>query len=574
MMGSPRIAGVALVAIATASVATAQFPEGKIASYSRITTSTGGFGGVLSAGDRFGAATAGIGDLDGNGTPDVVAGAPGEDDGGSNRGGAWILFLNASGTVIDEQKISDTAGSFGGTLANSDALGSAVANVGDLDGDGRNEIAVGTVSNKFFVLFLDTDGTVISDVEIAAATGGFSGALDAGDGFGSALTCVGDVNSDGIPDIAAGAPGDDDGGSNRGAAWILFMNANGTVASQQKISATMGSFGTGLANGDAFGTAVAGLSDYDGNGVHELAVGAPLTNGFDLVSPGLGMPPVPVAAADEGVFFVLFLDTNGSVLSKVEIGEELGGFSARPDAGDHFGATLTALGDINGNGVTDVSVGSPERPTGIGPVGGFYQVFMEDDGTVERSQLITQSVGGFSCGFQCLLLLPGDTFASVGYLGDVDGDCIGDMVCGAPGDDAAGNEAGVVWLLILKGDEQAETNFRNGTGVNTVAYSANRPRLGHAWEASIDTSGHAGATLTFIIGLGLPGTLGSPFGEILVDLGSGEVFSDVAIGAGGQHVLGIPMSTSLLGLAIATQGGIGGGAGVELVNALDLKLGY
>lgn len=573
MIGSPRLAGIALAAIAGASVAHAQFPEGKVDSYSRITTLTGGFGGVLSPGDQFGASTAGIGDLDGNGVVDLVAGAPGDDDGGSNRGAAWVLFLNASGNVIAEQKISDTAGGFGGTLTNSDAFGIAVANIGDLDGDRRNEIAVGTNDNRVFVLFLDDDGTVLSSTEIGAATGGFGGALDAGDGFGNAITSLGDVNGDGIPDIGVGAPGDDDGGSGRGAAWVLFLNDDGTVASEQKISSTSGGFGTGLLNGDAFGAAVAGLTDYDGNGVNELAVGAPLTNGFDLIVPGPGSPPIPVAAADEGVVFVLFLDTDGTVLSKVEIGEELGGFTARPSAGDHFGAHLAALGDINGNGTTDLSIAVPNRAGGVGPIGGFYQTFMEDDGTVDRSQLVTQSVGGFTCGFQCLVLLPFDTFGSVGSIGDIDGDCVEDMVCGAPGDDLAGNNAGVVWVFILKGDTQASATFRNGSGVNADAFVSERPRMGKNWESTIDTSVHPGATLSFIIGVALPTQVPTPFGELLVDLGSAEVIGDVELGTAGQHSIAIPTTTALIGLEFSAQGAIGGG-GVELVNAYDVKLGW
>ena len=66
----------------------------------------------------------------------MAVGAHGDDDGGSDRGAVWILFLNSDGTVKAHQKISDTSGGFTGTLDNSDCFGESVASLGDLDGDG------------------------------------------------------------------------------------------------------------------------------------------------------------------------------------------------------------------------------------------------------------------------------------------------------------------------------------------------------------------------------------------------------------------------------------------------------
>ena len=68
-----------------------------------------------------------MGDLDNDGVIDIAVGAPGDDDGGSGRGAVYVLFLTTSGTVKSYQKISDTAGSFAATMANSDAFGSAIA---------------------------------------------------------------------------------------------------------------------------------------------------------------------------------------------------------------------------------------------------------------------------------------------------------------------------------------------------------------------------------------------------------------------------------------------------------------
>jgi len=69
-----------------------------------------------------------------------------------------------------------------------------------------------------------SDGTVGSFQKISDTEGGFLGDLDNNDRFGITLKNIGDLNSDGITDIAVGAFFDDDGGTNRGAFYILFLN--------------------------------------------------------------------------------------------------------------------------------------------------------------------------------------------------------------------------------------------------------------------------------------------------------------------------------------------------------------
>jgi hypothetical protein len=120
--------------------------------------------------------------------------------------------LNAAGTVIAQQKISDTAGNFTAPLVNLDELGGAVINLGDLDGSGPAVTAMGV-----------------------------------------------------------GAGGDDNGGPSRGAVYTMFLAANGTVLSYQKYSDTQGNFTAILDDTDEFGGAVAALGDLDGPGPSEQA---------------------------------------------------------------------------------------------------------------------------------------------------------------------------------------------------------------------------------------------------------------------------------------------------------------
>ena len=71
-----------------------------------------------------------------NAVLDLAVGARNDDDGGSDRGAVYILFLTTSGTVSSYQKISDTVGDFTGTLDDGDGFGFSLAPMGDLNGDG------------------------------------------------------------------------------------------------------------------------------------------------------------------------------------------------------------------------------------------------------------------------------------------------------------------------------------------------------------------------------------------------------------------------------------------------------
>jgi hypothetical protein len=167
-------------------------------------------------------------------------GAPDDADGGAPRGAEWILFLNPNGTVKSHQKISDTEGGFAGTLDDGDLFGTDVAVSGDLDGDGVVDLAVGeSGDDAVWILFLNSNGTVKSQQKISDTQGGFTGSLS---DSGRPASLV-DFDGDGVGDLAAGAGG---------GVWILLLNTDGTVKSQQRISETQGGF-TGTLD-DTIGT--------------------------------------------------------------------------------------------------------------------------------------------------------------------------------------------------------------------------------------------------------------------------------------------------------------------------------
>ena len=278
-------------------------PDGTVKAHQKISSTEGGFTGTLDDGDRFGISVCSLGDLDLDGVGDLAVGTDFDDDGTRASGAVWVLFLNSDGTVKRHQKISNTEGGFTGTLAVADRFGTSVAFLGDHDGDGVGDLAVGAVGDNdgnggaVWVLFLNSDGTVKSHQKISVTQGGFTGTLDEFDLFGHSVAFLGDLDGDGVGDLAVGANWHDDGCTDRGAVWVLFLNPDGTVKSHQKISGAEGGFTGTLDDYDYFGTAVASLGDPGRDGVGDLAVGAPLDDD--------GGTPL---AADRGGVWVLSLD--------------------------------------------------------------------------------------------------------------------------------------------------------------------------------------------------------------------------------------------------------------------------
>jgi len=219
--------------------------------------------------DFYGRSVSNIGDLDSDGTQDLAVGARGDDNGGSSRGAVHIHFMNKDGSIKSTVEINDSTEN-GPVLSDTDTYGFSIANIGDLNNDGIQDVAVGGNlddtggSNRgtVHIHFMNRDGSVKSTVEINNGTTNGPQLSDL-DGYGASVVTLGDLNNDEIQDLAVGATGDDNGGTNRGALHIHFMNRDGSVKSTTEINDSTVN-GPVLSDSDAFGISVSDPGDGQG----------------------------------------------------------------------------------------------------------------------------------------------------------------------------------------------------------------------------------------------------------------------------------------------------------------------
>jgi hypothetical protein len=230
--------------------------------------------------DEFGSSITLVDDVNGDGINDLAVGAKLDDDGYTTNGGAvYILFLTTDSKFSSFQKISSAAGG-GPQLSNNARFGTSIASVNGLSiasssllSPSALAVGEGTWSavdtDVVWILFLSTTGTVVESVQIPNPS--------TDSGFGQSVAAMGDLDGDGVGDLAVGTHLSSDGDTTadkRGAVYVLFLNAAGTVKAFQKISDTEGNFAGVLDDNDQFGYSVASMVDLNGGGVPELVVGA------------------------------------------------------------------------------------------------------------------------------------------------------------------------------------------------------------------------------------------------------------------------------------------------------------
>jgi hypothetical protein len=562
--GSSRVLQLLVSSALTVALAvpgSAQVP-GTVRTTQKLASTAPAFPGQLDDQDRFGRSASRLSDLDGDGVDELVVGAIGDDDGGSDRGAVWVLFQGSDGMVASTQKISSTQGGFAGALANGDQFGSAVASLGDLNGDGNDDLAVGAAgddtggANKgaVWILFLAADGTVLSETKIASGTGGFTGNVSKGDGFGVSLANLGDLDGDGTVDLAVGADRDDGGGANRGGVWILFLATDGRVSGQAWIGSGGGGFSGLLDDGDRFGISLAHPGPGAGNPAM-LAVGA---LGDDDGGP------------NRGAVWILFLDATGSVTGHRKLGQ---GSGVPLMNGDGFGSSVAFPGDVDDDGTGDLAVGALFDDDGGPDRGAVHVLFLRQDGTMRAGGVKISSTSGSFQG----TLVDDDRFgSSIAALGDLDQDGFEDIAVGAYHDDTGGADRGATWVTILRGCPVSVVNLRKGSGINRMILTApDPPGFNGNWDVFLDCTGHL-PNLAIHLGMLSPHPgLEIKAGEILVDFGSPRIFINQFQHTGGMQQITYPIPTDLSWCAffVYSQAVVFGDPGPELSNALDFRTG-
>lgn len=427
--------------------------DGTVANYVTIADSLNG-GPNTNSGDLLGGSVTSIGDFDGDGVADLVVGAPQDDTGGTDRGAIHLLFLNADGSVKSSIKIASATGG-APTLHDNSHFGSAVAAMGDLNDDGVIDLAVGAESDDIdgrergavFILFLNEDGTVQSSTRIASGENG-GPKLQLLNHFGTAIAALGDLDGDGIEDLAVGAPDSIDP-NEPGTVYILFLDENGSVNSSEKISGSKFNLTTTFANG--FGSALAARGDTNNDGSPELLVGSPRTN------PGGGI--------NSGFVYIVELSPQGKATFWDAFGYYDSKFGVQPL---QLGSSIASIGDLNGDGVNEFAIGATGNIQ-EGQTHSEGDIYIFFSGIHFMGSKI-QRIGDDSNGGPTLSA--GDRFGiSIAAIGDLNGDGITELAVGARDDDNIHASNGVLRVLFLAPNNQRPTIAVNGGPVNFTSVS-------------------------------------------------------------------------------------------------------
>ncbi len=367
--------------------------------------------------DYFGARVAGLGDIDGDGVGDVAIATLYDSSNGYASGAVEILDASAAlGGCADADVTTEILGSGAG-----DQFGWATVH-GDVDGDGVDELFVDAPYNSdgaanAGAVFMFAGPLRAGTFDAADADLELEG--DSGDYYGRALSC-GDVDGDGLSDLAIGAPGDDTAGVLAGAVWVLLGSSMRAVGGPVHLLPDITITGEG--EGDEFGVSVDISGNIDGVGADDVVAGA--------FNQGAGFDR-------KGKAYVLYAPLAAGLTSAAASDVGLEGEAS----GDNAGESVAAIGDINGDGCDEFLVAAPNSSV-IGVNSGITYL-LYGCGTAN---------GNASLGAAPARFLPaeaGDYMGSgeagpVGHL-DFTGDGVTDFLIASPYNSGAGPLAGAIY---------------------------------------------------------------------------------------------------------------------------------
>jgi len=310
-------------------------------------------------GDNAGHSLASAGDVDGDGLGDMIVGAPMVEDGPYEVGAAYLILGKSLGSTRMIQLRNSDYILLGGYAY--DYAGHSVSSAGDVDGDGFDDVLIGADGDddggmKAGATYLVLGSSLGSEqrIELADADYKFVGEQEDDQVGRYSVSSAGDVDGDGLDDVILGATGDDENAVSAGAAYIVLGGSLGGTSQVSLADADYKLLGVG--SSDFAGYSVSSLSDFDGDGLDELVVGAPFGSVGDvyvLLGGSLGsLATIDLTDADYRITSVTTYDQTGYLVG--------------------------SAGDVDGNGSADILVGAP-RDEDEGSYSGAAYIILTGD---------------------------------------------------------------------------------------------------------------------------------------------------------------------------------------------------
>jgi FG-GAP repeat/RTX calcium-binding nonapeptide repeat (4 copies) len=311
-----------------------------------LTAATLRLGGAH-AGDGTGDSVAGAGDVNGDGLDDVIVGAPFVDRGREyDTGVAYVVFGSRRARTLDLHGLGNAGFRISG-VGRDDYAGDSVAAAGDVNGDGLGDVIVGAPkarigrrpeSGAAYVVFGAHSG---GDVDLRAlGTRGFRiGGVGLCDDAGSSVAGAGDVNGDGLADVAVGEPDNCNFERTGGFVHVVFGRSSpGDVDTSRPGPWGFDIEGSLLREGDLD---AAGAGDVNGDGLDDVVVGSGSAG---------------ILGAIQDAAFVVY---GRRVRADVDVGQVgFRGFRVRGMPCDGLGYDVAGAGDVNLDGYDDVVLGA------------------------------------------------------------------------------------------------------------------------------------------------------------------------------------------------------------------------
>ncbi|MCT7949532.1 putative Ig domain-containing protein [Ancylothrix sp. C2] len=437
------------------------------------------------------------GDVNGDGLADLIVAAPGNTPSSDiNARKSYLVFGKTDTTAINLNSLGT-----GGFIINGEAAGDwtgwSFSSGGDVNGDGFADLIVGAPdadpasvnrAGKSYVVFGKTDTNAVNLSSLGS--GGFiiNGEV-ASDQSGYSVSSAGDVNGDGFGDLIVGVPGgspasfpvgnpgfDPTSGNYTGKSYLVFGKTDTNTINLSSLG-TGGFIINGQAFGDQSGWSVSNAGDVNGDGLADLIIGARYAD--------------PASGSAAGKSYLVFGKTDTNTINLSSLGT--GGLIINGEAaGDMSGVSVNTAGDVNGDGLADVVVGTLFADTASGvDAGKSYLVF----GKTNTDAINLNSLGteGFIINGEAANDFSG---ISVNSAGDINGDGLTDLIVGAPlADTASGVDAGKSYLVFGKTDNTAINLSSLGTGGFIINGEATYDNSGSSVSSAGDVNGDGLADL-------------------------------------------------------------------------------